>query len=91
MESKIDIGSLYTVRMFIYLETEPQSNQYERVMLNQEQYKRVSGAVYDCFPKDPSHECDNPNCKGVALLTSDSPIPLPDVSDIHSCVGECTC
>lgn len=91
MDTKLDIGALYNTRMLIYLESEPQSNKYFRIMLDAKQYAEVTKAVYEQFPKDPEHACDNPSCAGVTLLISDETIPLPDVSEIHACQGECTC
>lgn len=92
MDDKLlDLDSLYSVRMLIFIETSPQSNKYQQVMLTDTQYGSVSRAVHDQFQKDPNHKCMNPECDGIALLISDKVIPLPDLKETHSCVGLCKC
>lgn len=83
MENKLDTKELYTIRMFVFMETEPQSNKYEQILFNDKQYKEVTKVVFDQFPRVPNHKCDDPNCEGVALETSGEPITLPDKSEIH--------
>ena len=36
---KVDTHELYTIRTLIFLETEPQSNEYHQVMLDKETFK----------------------------------------------------
>ncbi len=36
---------LYTTRILVFFETEPQSNKYKQLILNGEEFKRVSDAI----------------------------------------------
>ncbi len=87
-----DPSQFYAVRMHILMEDEPQSNKYRRVLLNAKQYKMMSDALHNCFPKDPKHNCGNKECDGTVLQISDHIIPMPDMQDIHTCTTKkCKC
>lgn len=80
----IDASELYSVRMFIYFETSPQSNKYQRVVLNRDQYKLVSQFLYDVIAVKDKKDCGDPLCKAehANFTTDDDVISLPDKPDI---------
>lgn len=87
-----DTKELYNLRMFIFIEKEPQSNKYQRLMLDADQYKKVTKYLAsDIFPKDEGHKCGNPDCEGTIFCFSDKPHILPDMQQIHTCQGSCDC
>lgn len=84
--------ALYTLRMIVLIEEEPQSNKYHQIMFNPKQYNDLSVYIQNFFPKNKDHKCDNPHCAGRDIVCSEKEIKLPDnIQDIHYCKGECKC
>lgn len=91
MDKQLNIKDLYNLRLFLFLESEPQSNKYCQILLDKKQYDVVCDALFSQFPPDPNHKCMNPDCDGRSILTGHREISLPDVTDIHTCREECNC
>lgn len=72
---KVDTHELYTVRTLIFLETEPQSNEYHQVMLDQETFKKIT-EVMSTLVKDG-------DIQEVNLDLSEETYKLPDLKDIY--------
>lgn len=82
--SSIDLSELYSVRMMVLVEREPQGNEYLQVLLDPSQYKRMGKALDALFPR-----CRD--CGGTEMTVGRRSIVLPDLPDIHRCKGECEC
>lgn len=76
---KVDTHELYTVRTLIFLETEPQSNEYHQVMLDQETFKKIT-EVMSTLVKDG-------DIQEVNLDLSEETYKLPDLQDIYDTKG----
>lgn len=72
---KIDTHELYTIRTLIFLETEPQSNEYHQVMLDQEIFKKVTEVMSTLVKEGDVQE--------VKLDLSEEIYKLPDLQDIY--------
>lgn len=72
---ELDHADLYKLRMLLFLEVEPQSNQYAQVILSPEEYKRVSAAFGTIVDKDGAQE-------QVKTMCSEETYTLPDLEDI---------
>lgn len=71
------LGDLYEQRLVVMLETEPQSNKYWQVILDEEQFKKVSNAVSEVFPKgDPTDL--KPGYEIKVMTLSEEEYELPD-------------
>lgn len=74
---------LNTIRLFLYLEQEPFTNKYNRILLNREQYKKLSLFLANEIQfHDPEHKCENPKCEGKTLEVDDEVVVLPDRQDV---------
>lgn len=71
---KIDTHELYTIRTLIFIETEPQSNKYHQVLLDQETFKKVTEAMSTIIKDGEMQE--------VNLDVSEETYILPDLQDI---------
>ncbi len=76
----IDPKELYIQRMLVFLETEPQSNKYHQVMLNAEQFKKVSDAIIVSTKPDASLK---PGYDMAEIEMSEEEYTLPDLQDIN--------
>lgn len=72
---KVDTHELYTIRTLIFLETEPQSNEYHQVMLDQETFKKVTEVMSTLVKEGEIQE--------VNLDLSEETYKLPDLKDIY--------
>lgn len=70
-----NIDELYTIRMFIYLESSPQSNKYHQIILTREKYKKLSQFMFENI----MDKCDD--CDKKAWEVEDEFISLPDKDD----------
>ena len=52
----LDIEELYTTRLLVFLETEPQSNEYRQVILNKEEFKAFSMSLGKVTEKNGKDE-----------------------------------
>lgn len=66
----IDLEDLYTVRLVVMLEDEPQSNRYHQVILNPEQFRMLSLFLDGMFR--------NHQGPGSIIPTGDRPMILRD-------------
>lgn len=73
--NNMNIQELYIIRTLIFLETEPQSNEYHQVMLDQETFKKVT-EVMSTLVKDGE-------VQEVNLDLSEETYKLPDLQDIY--------
>lgn len=74
-----DISELYVTRLVCFIETEPQSNKYRQVILNSEQFKKVSDAICT-IEKDK----DEKGMELVSFRESEEIYDLPEeLKDIH--------
>lgn len=71
---------LNTVRVLMFIETAPQSNQYHQIMLNEKQFKKISDAMAECF--EPSDEELRDGFEALNGTFSDETYPLPDLQQI---------
>lgn len=76
---KVDTHELYTIRTLIFLETEPQSNKYHQVMLDQETFKKVTEVMSTLVKEGEIQE--------VNLDLSEETYKLPDLQDIYDTKG----
>jgi hypothetical protein len=73
---KIDITQLYSLRLVVFLETEPQGCKYRQVLFTKEQYKHVLDVIRAQFPKPTIESKDFINL--VTLEVGDELVKLPD-------------
>lgn len=71
---QIDKYTLYGTRLLVFLERGPQSNQYQQVIFNPEQFKKVSDAVCGSEATEGEEE--------VELMLSNDLYELPDLPEI---------
>lgn len=70
---------LYGVRLLVFMETAPQSNNYHQVILNPDQFKRVSDSIVHgakVVGREGSREI-------IESPLSEETYPLPDLKEIH--------
>lgn len=67
---------LYGIRLLIFMEQEPQSNNYRQVLLNPEQFKTLSLTLGEVVSQVGSKQ-------EVELNFSDETYTLPDLQEIH--------
>ena len=59
---------LFTTRLIFLMECSPQSNHYHQIMLNKEQFKKMSDALHECAKKNKNcNNCGNENCISLEL------------------------
>ena len=72
--------NLYEQRLLVFMENDVGTNKYNQVLLNQEQFKKISDAVIskkvDMFDLKPGHEV-------VEIETSEEEYTLPDLESIN--------
>lgn len=76
--NNLDYEELYGVRLLVFQETEPQSNKYRQVLLDKEQFKKVSFDTSKLTGKkimDNIDEC--------TVMLSDEIYTLPDLKEIN--------
>ena len=73
--NNMNIQELYTIRTLIFLETEPQSNEYHQVMLDQETFKKVTEVMSTLVKEGDIQQ--------VNLDLSEETYKLPDLQDIY--------
>lgn len=79
METKIDLTDLYERRLLVFIETKPQSNLYNQVLLTPEQFKNISD---NTGVKKPSNKLK----EGFELFEthiSEEEYKLPDLNSIN--------
>lgn len=74
----MDIKSLYTTRLLVFMEDKPQSNQYRQVFLSPEEFKAVSFSIGTITGEKNSYGDEI-----VDLQLSSELIKLPDLKEIH--------
>lgn len=79
----MDLNELYETRMLVFMETSPQSNKYNQVMLTPEQYKAVSGEISTLISVDK----ENPNKEIRELDLSEEVYTLPDLNNKKQCTN----
>lgn len=76
-----DLGiSLNEQRLLVFLETEAQSGKYNQVLLNAEQFKKVSDAIIN---EIRTGEDLKPGMEEVEFTTSEEEYDLPDLQSIN--------
>lgn len=71
-------SELYGVRLLVFIEKAPQSNQYYQVLLNKEEFKKVSLSI-----GRPTGKEIRPGVKEVENFTSEEEYVLPDLKEIY--------
>ncbi len=71
---KLDLTELYTTRLLIFLEDEPQSNTYRQVILTPEQFKTTSLSLGEVLHTEGDQQ-------DVALQLSEETYQLPDLPE----------
>ena len=77
LDMEIDHFDIYGTRMLIFIETEPQSNKYNQVLLNAEEFKKASLAIGKVIEKD------NDGDDKVEFSFSKEEYILPDLKEIN--------
>lgn len=72
------LNELYKCRVLIFFEDAPQSNKYHQVILNKEQFKKVSFAIFQPTGLKCLHGHDQVNVEG-----SDEIYNLPDLKETN--------
>lgn len=67
-------------RLLVFLETDAQSNKYNQVLLNGEQFKKVSDSIINSAR---TGEDLKPGMEEVELTTSEEEYDLPDLQSIN--------
>lgn len=75
----MDLTEIYETRMLIFLETEPQSNKYNQIMVNQEQFKIIS----DVISTITDEAMIAPNIESREIKLSEEVYELPDLKSIE--------
>lgn len=77
----IDAGELYEIRMIVLMETAPQSNRYQQVLLSREHFKAVSRAVER---SGEQVECEVHGGTHAHLIVDDLEIAMPEhLASVH--------
>lgn len=79
-EIEIDTLNLYGLRTLLFIETEPQSNKYCQVILTDEQFKKVSDAIAECFTVRKGEDIRN-GFEEISMILSDEEYTLPDLNE----------
>lgn len=90
----INLSDLYSVRMIVLIEDEPQSNLYRQILFTRDEFKKMAMCVDGIFPKEEDHSCGNPQCKGTMIAVSDNRVVLPaEIQEVHECqdLDKCNC
>lgn len=69
---------MYGTRMLVFIEEEPQSNKYRQVLLNAEQFKKVSDSIIKI-----EKQADENGQEIVSFDQSEESYTLPDLKEIH--------
>lgn len=80
---EIDHSELYSVRLLAFVETGPQSNEYHQFQFTEEQFKKVSDAIANCFTvtKEDDTRDDIDTISNVNI--SNETYKLPDLKQIN--------
>lgn len=70
-------NAMYGIRVLVFIETDPQSNKYNQVLLNPEQFK----AMTDTICRKEGKQLDN-DLELTMMETSDEVYELPDLQEI---------
>lgn len=76
------LRQLNNMRMLIFLETKPQSNKYNQILLTKQQFKEVSDALGKIF-EVKGHSLQDGEIRVVDIEISDDETLLPDLQQIH--------
>lgn len=76
----IDTELLYEKRMLIFIEEEPQSNEYRQVMFDKNQFKKISDAILSPIYEDKARD----GFEICAVNLSDDTYRLPDLNTINN-------
>jgi len=80
---KSDASELFSQRCLVFMETEPQSNKYNQVILSKEQFKKVSDAIISTFDPEEHPELENaelvPGMEILNIELSEEEYILPDL------------
>ena len=80
---KSNQDELFSQRCLVFLETEPQSNKYNQVILSKEQFKKVSDAIISTFVSEEHPELEEveliDGMEIVNIELSDEEYELPDL------------
>lgn len=74
----INTNELYSTRLLIFMETDAQSNEYNQVFVNKNQFKKISDAI--CLDIKPA---DAFGIQEVEINLSNETYQLPDLQEIH--------
>lgn len=75
MDNSFDLTEIYCLRTLVFLETEPQSNKYNQVLLNSEMFKKMTDII---SKKIKSGEIEEREIK-----LSEEIYPLPDLPESY--------
>jgi len=75
---KLDTGDFYSTRVLVFMETSPQSNKYNQLFLNAEEFKRMSLTL-----GTETGEKDTNGNDIVKLNHSEEEYTLPDLKEIN--------
>lgn len=76
-----DLGlHIHEQRLLVFLETNAQSNKYNQIILNQEQFKRVSDAIVN---ESRAGDDLKPGMEEVEITASEEEYDLPDLQSIN--------
>jgi len=73
---QIDKYVLYGIRLLVFLEESPQSNEYRQVVVDPKKFKEISDAVCKVEEKEGDEEL-------VSIRLSEEIYKLPDLREIH--------
>lgn len=77
MEEKISIeDEVFSLRLLMFIEQEPQSNTYRQVILNSDQLKKITYIISNIVEKNGDEEI-------VDYKASKETYTLPDLQEIH--------
>jgi hypothetical protein len=80
---KSEISELFSQRCLVFMETEPQSNKYNQVILSKEQFKKVSYAIISTFDPEEHPELEEVELRDgmeiVNIELSEEEYTLPDL------------
>lgn len=76
MNQPFDAEALYVTRVLVFVETEPQSNEYHQLYLNKDEFKRLTASFGKVVGKKGHIET-------IEMRYSEETYKLPDLQDIH--------
>lgn len=79
----MDTDSLYELRMLVFLENEPQSNKYSQVILNNEQFKKLSDCIAEIMGGNVKNDSLRNNYVETDITLSEENYWLPDLQSIN--------